>query len=597
MKHHFLKLIIALSITSGAIKNKTYAEETMSDYSQLEKIITPYIDKKMREYRIPGITIVIVDNQKIVWSSSFGYADVENKREANIHTQFRAGSITKIFTAIAIMQLAEQGKIDIDKPLKTYIPQFKINSRYGATDNLTVRSILSHTSGLPSEYVNGMWEPVVYKTDTPYRLLVDLIQNEYVSYPPYTTFSYSNIGFTLLGHLIHNVSGLSYQEYIRKNILQPLHMERSEIEQTINGKNIALSYTKSSHSQVQELALRDTPAGGLNSTVKDLSNIIMMINGKGKFADTQLLTSKTLENMFIKPKMHRPDTPAPHGLGWAIEDGVPIIGDHQLIIGHEGATIGHSSQLKVAVDAKLGAIVMANKNGSGTNEIIDHALKHAYQIKTGKQLSKPNNIVNHCIIPDIEDIKGSYVLPDVGLINIESKGEKWIVNAFGIKMRLQQQNKRYGFKYKWLGIIPIALDELDDIELCFQRHNTVEHNNKLHMNVYYKGQALGSAKKVSPVEISHTWKKRVGHYQITNAGGFFEAMESSTVVELALENDLLIMKSNNTPIKSVLTPVNDNHAIIAGYGRSLGETIRVELQGTQKVLTQSGTTLKKLTLK
>ena len=592
MKNGLLTLMVTLSITGIAVKTKAYTGEPMTDYSQLEKIMKPFIDRKMREHRIPGLTIAIVDDQKIIWSNSFGYADLKNKRKTNTNTQFRAGSITKVFTAIAIMQLTQQGKVDIDKPLKTYLPQFKINSRHGNTDNITIRSILSHTSGLPSEYVDGMWEDIPYKSDTPYIELVDLIQNEYVSYPPYTAFSYSNIGPTLLGHLIHNVSGLSYQEYIKKNILQPLTMSRSDIRQTINGENIALSYTQNSNSLVKELALRYTPAGGLNSTVNDLSKLVMMVNAKGKYADTQLLKTGILQNMFIKPKMHRLNAPTSHGIGWMVEDSTPINGEHQLIIGHEGATIGHSSQLKIAVDTKLGVVVMANKNGNSTGEIIDHALKHAHKIKTGKKVSKEKYTINHCITPDIEDAKGSYVLPDYGLITIEPENKKWIVNAFGIKMHLQQQNGLYGFKYKWLGVIPIKLDELDHIGLCFQRHD-----NNTYMDIYYKGQPLGTAQKVSPTKISEAWNKRIGHYQMDNAHKFIKAIESSNGGELALENGLLIMKSDNSPVKSVLIPVNDNQAIIAGYGRLLGETVRIESDGYQEFLILSGTTLKKVVKK
>ncbi len=595
MKNCISPLITALFLSTIAVANSAESQtgigSVATDYSKLKPMMTAFINNKMSNQNIPGLAIAVIDGQRIIWSQAFGLADGENKINMDINTQFRAGSITKVFTAIAILQLVEQGKLDLDKSLKTYLPQFKINSRHGNTDNITIRSVLSHTSGLPSDYVMGMWQDSIQTSETPYTELVDLIHSEYVSYPPYTAFSYSNVGLTLLGHVVHNVSGMSYQNYVRQNILHPLKMHRSDIEQTISGDNFALSYHPKSNTPVQELALRDLPAGGLNSVVEDLAHLIMMVNANGEFSGQQILQENTLHSMFIKPEMLKLHSPTAHGLGWMVDNSGLVLGKDQIIVGHDGATIGHTSQLKVAPKSKLGVVVLGNTSGAGIYGIADFALKQAYAIKTKQTATKVTNQYINCSIIDNDNISGSYIVPEIGLATIKKIRGKWIAEAFDIRMKLKQQtNGLYRFSYKWLGLFPTDLGELNDIGLCFKQSA-----NKTHILIYYDGYLTGLAQKVFPRAISDAWNKRLGHYQMVETSKFMGATGSSTKIKLSIENGLLIFQNSNTSIKNVLLPINDQRAIVAGYGRSLGETVRVQINAGKEELISSGIKLIKST--
>ena len=158
------------------------------DYAYTQQKLTWLIDKKMTEQDIVGLSVALVDDQRVVWSSGFGYSDDSNGIKATAHTIYRAGSVTKLFTATAVMQLAEQGKIDIDRPLKEYLPDFHINTRFDKAAEVTPRLIMTHHSGLPSDLINGMWGDA----GASYRDLPGLLYSDHLAFEPGQVRAYSN---------------------------------------------------------------------------------------------------------------------------------------------------------------------------------------------------------------------------------------------------------------------------------------------------------------------------------------------------------------------------------------------------------------------
>ena len=129
-----------------------------SDYSYTKQYITWLIEHEMDDADVTGLSIALVDDQQVVWEQGFGYADKKANIKATADTVYNLGSIAKVFTATAAMQLAEQDKLDIDQPLQNYLPEFAIISRFGDTRGITPRNILTHHSGLPGYWVRGMSE-------------------------------------------------------------------------------------------------------------------------------------------------------------------------------------------------------------------------------------------------------------------------------------------------------------------------------------------------------------------------------------------------------------------------------------------------------
>ena len=160
--------------------------------------MTWFIEKEIKDKNIVGLSIARVDDQSIIWKEGFGFADQNKNVKAGPETVYRAGSISKLFNAMAVMKLVEAGKMDIDRPLATYLPEFKIKSRFGSTDGITPRTIMTHHSGLPSD----LWDGHYGEHPMPFTQIVHAIKDEYVAYPPNMIMGYSNLAVLLLGQMI-----------------------------------------------------------------------------------------------------------------------------------------------------------------------------------------------------------------------------------------------------------------------------------------------------------------------------------------------------------------------------------------------------------
>ena len=176
-----------------------------------------FVGQYMREMNSPGMILVLSDRAKVQRVSTYGLSDLERKSPVAPNRLFHIGSISKSFTAIAVLQLREEGKIDLDKPISDYLPWLKIETKYAP---ITVHHLLTHTSGLPGNV------PI---------FLSDLTAKHKQGFAPGEHFHYCNLGFDILGHLVSQFDGQTYGESISRRILQPLEMTASE--PTINSRS------------------------------------------------------------------------------------------------------------------------------------------------------------------------------------------------------------------------------------------------------------------------------------------------------------------------------------------------------------------------
>ena len=213
-------MLLAACSTHTPVKPVNLPRE---NYAYAQSYLIWLIEKEMADNNITGLSIALVDDQKLVWSSGFGYSDVENNVPATPRTAYRMGSIAKLMTATAAMQMAERGQMDIDQPLTRYLPEFSIRSRLHSTAPITPRNIMSHHSGLPANFLKGM----LSKNPKYFTTLVKDVQEEYVSYPPNFVFAYSNLGVTLLGAAIERTGNQNFNDYLKQSLFDPLGMRDS----------------------------------------------------------------------------------------------------------------------------------------------------------------------------------------------------------------------------------------------------------------------------------------------------------------------------------------------------------------------------------
>lgn len=580
-------LILAISLLAAcsATAPTKPVNAARGDYSHTQRYLTWLIEKEMADSNVTGLSIALVDDQKIVWSSGFGYSDAENRVPATPETQYRMGSIAKVITASAAMRMAENGQMNIDQPLSRYLPGFSIKSRFDSTAPVTPRNIMTHHSGLPSNYLKGMTN-----SNPPYfATLVDVVKDEYAAYPPNYIFAYSNLGVTLLGAAIEKQSGQSYASYVERSFFQPLGMKSSYFasEPAIKG------YKDGELSKL--MPLRDLPSGGLVSNVSDLGNFLKMVFADGRFNGQQILQPGTLREMLRPQNANVPlDLNLRMGLGWMLNSFEVKHGG--VSAGHGGSLLDFHSMMLTLPDHKLGVIVASNSatSMSMVNKVADEALKLMLEAKTGiatPEVSVQNTESDDPLAPEILDAYTGYFDTVVGLVKVSNQSGELNAEVMGHTFGLPPQNDGWlGIKYKLLGLIPVSVSAFDHIRLNLDQidgHRVLVGRIGGEKSVF--GQKLHAA-------ADQRWMMDyVGKYELlTRSDG-----PLPDNIALKHEDGMFIAECTFAEMPDFILrvgvdPISDSEAIISGLGSGRGETIRMVRDQSEMRLVFSGYELRKV---
>lgn len=587
-----LILVGLLLLTACAETLQRPRQLTRGDYSETRQYLTRLIEHKMVERDIVGLSIALVDDQHVVWAEGFGWADAQRKIKATPETVYRTGSITKLLTAMAAMQLAEQGRMDIDQPLQTTLPQFAIKSRFPNAGPVTPRNIMTHHSGLPSNYLNGMW------TENPadFTQLVGQLKEEYMAFPPDTILSYSNVGMTLLGHAVQHVSARPYGEQIEQALLVPMGMSHSYIAATLKDDRRS-SKGYSDNKEITALPLRDLPAGGLNSTVLDLARLTQMVFANGRSGQWQILKPQTLNEMLRYQDGKAPfDLEQRVGLGWFLDDQFGLAAG--LIAAHDGGTLLFHSSLMTLPKHQLAVVVLANSTSAAqaVTAIAEEALKLALETKTGIRVREPKEISAEGLPAKAEDVKtlpGYYSTP-LGLVEIERKGDRLKVKADNETFNLvRREDGHYHLQYKLLGLLPVGLGILGELGLTRD-----EVAGREVLIAHHEGHQVLAGEKIRSKPLPNAWSARLGRYEVVDPqpGWMLED------VALHSEKGLLVLEfaarvphlpNEDDTERLALVAVNDREAVVHGLGRGKGDTVQVTRRSGEDWLSYSGFLLRR----
>ena len=562
------------------------------DYGYLKEYMSWFVQNQMKKHNVTGLSVALVDDQQVIWIEGFGVADKRAAIPAGADTIYRIGSISKLFTSMAALQLAEQGRLELDKPLSDYIPGFSLRSRFAGTKPITPRSIMTHHSGIPSDRHKGMWT----KKPAPIADLPALISDDYSAFPPDTVYSYSNLGMSLLGVAIQNASGRAFADQLQQAILTPLKMNSAFFAAgTESVKPAAKAYQNGE--EKQEPLLRDVPAGGLNASVLDMSRFIRMVLAGGKYEGQQIIREETLREMLRQQNRNVAlDGNFPVGLGWMLGGlGNINIANAGTVAHHGGATLYHRAQLIVLPDVKLGIVVLANSGSAGkaVNDIATEALQLAVEIKTGRKQPEYAKVVtgDYLSSQELQAYAGNYTTIG-GTASLTPKSGYLQAELAGSSFRLvPREDRQLQLQYRLLGFIPIDLGELSRIGI---KRKLVD-GHEILMATDGEHEML-VAEKVTPVPVSAAWRSRLGRYQIVNIGDDVTMVDN---IELREENGLLqidyrLIEFGGARVSNVLRPVSDSEAVFAGLWRGMGETVRAVNIGGVEQLDYSGYRLQKI---
>lgn len=336
------------------------AKVAVSDHPEVAgniKVLDAWIQSQMAYRGLPAMSVGVVYDQKLIWAKRFGFADVEKKVPATPATIYRMASVTKTFTATAIMQLRDAGKLSLEDPVAKYLPWFKIKSPFAGAPVITIRHLLTHTSGLPREAAYP------YFTDNKYPTLDQIketLPNQEAVYAPETHWKYSNLGLALAGEIVAQVSGEPYEVYMRDHILKPLGMDSSTVLFPVEARDrLAVPYGRRMPDGKREIrpdtdAKGITPAANLSSTVEDLARYLSFHIGDGKVAGKPVLKSSTLREMH-RVQWLQDDWKSGWGIGFAITRA-----ESRTIVGHGGWVPGYRTQISFSPEDKMGVIVLTD---------------------------------------------------------------------------------------------------------------------------------------------------------------------------------------------------------------------------------------------
>lgn len=358
MKNRIWCLLVIVLLVSGLTRAQSLAEDPR--VTSALKLIEIWVDAQVAYEDIPGMSLGIVYDQDLVWSRGFGYADVEKKIPALPNTIYSICSISKLFTSIGVMQLRDQGKLHLDDPIGKYLSWINIKDTYPDAPEITLRGILTHSSGLPREADYPYWTGPEHCFPTREQIMEKLSSQEEL-YPADTYFQYSNLGLTLAGEVVAAVSGQPYAEYVKQHILDPLGFNDTspEIPVEHKGGRLATGYSRhlrdGSRKAIPFYLVRGiAPAAGFASTVEDLARFaswqFRLLEKGGK----EVLAANTLKEMHRVHWLDQ-DWKTTRGIGFSIWRH-----NEKTFVGHGGSCPGYKTQLSMCPREKIAIIVMIN---------------------------------------------------------------------------------------------------------------------------------------------------------------------------------------------------------------------------------------------
>jgi len=408
------------------------------------KGLDKFITKTMEEWKVPGLGISIVKDGNVVFSQGFGFRNIKQSLPVTPKTLFAIGSCTKAFTALTMGILVDEGKLDWNKPVREYLPSFKLKDPF-ATEKMTPRDLVCHRSGLPRH--DAMW----YNSSATRKELFDRLQYLEPSRDFRTTYQYQNLMFMTAGYMVGKITGMDWERFVRNRIFVPLGMNNSNfsVNDSQKASDFALPYMEKDD-KIIEIPFRniDTvgPAGSINSNVTDMASWLYLNLHKGKFGEKQIISEASLKEIhspqMISSKSYKYDETfySTYGMGW----GITAYRGH-LKLQHGGGIDGFTALVTFMPRDNIGIVILTNRSGTplpsivannvydrliGLNQIdwnkrireeVEKAKEEAEKAKKEKDKDrKLNTKPSH----SLEDYAGDYEHPGYGVLSVNKEGDQ-----------------------------------------------------------------------------------------------------------------------------------------------------------------------------
>lgn len=338
------------------------------DVQAAERLFSAWLEGQIAYRGLPGVAVGVVHDQQLVWSKGFGFADIAAKKPMSADTRFRIASNSKIFAAIAILQMREQGKLRLDDPVSKHLPWFTMKPARVDDGAITIEQLLSHSSGLQRE-AGDHWSSFNFPSEAELKALMTGRQ---AAFPPQTRWKYSNLAFGIAGLVVEQVSGQRWADYVNANILKPLDMSASSIDQPDPG--LATPYAARTPEGTRRVlpfvdAKGLAAATGMTSNVNDLAKFISAwFRSAPKAGGTNVLSAGSWREA-LRVRSVDENWESGSGLGF----------DHdrfkgKTYAGHGGGYPGNTTMTMAQINDKVGVIVLTNTNDSNPGDIANQLM-------------------------------------------------------------------------------------------------------------------------------------------------------------------------------------------------------------------------------
>ncbi len=452
-----LALVIGQLIPAYAEENSVLKTEKDDLFDKaietgtLETFVSSQLEEQMKTYQVPGAVVVIVKDGKIVFSKGYGYSNLEKKIPMSPNqTKLRIASITKLFTATAIMQLVEKDQIQLNKDVNAYLNGFQIKNPYA--QKVTMDQLLTHTSGIDSDNLSDLSEKA-----SNVKPIGEFLRNRMlpVVRQPGDWIQYSNYGVALAGCILENVSGMSCADYIDGHIFKPLKMTQSNF--IMNQEGMAQGYVKNGN-RIEPKHLKGYfnlyPIGGIVSTGEDMARFMIAQLNQGEYQGQRILKETTAKNMQQRHAVFDGILPGTC-YGFAENE----IGGNRIICHPGYAPDGFSSQLSLIPEKRTGVFVAVNQ---GSNNSIPQDFVQAF-VKQYFQKSDNQNAEIRRIAPNPEIVGtyrfGEYTHSTIGKGDLFGAGDEVKVSIVGNQVALDIVDPFIGnqINVKAIQISPLVL--------------------------------------------------------------------------------------------------------------------------------------------
>lgn len=554
------------------------------DYSAIIRYLQTRIPRDMARENVPGLSIALVNGQELIWARGFGLADKSQGVPVTPNTAFRAGGISKLLTATAALQLVEQQRLALDAPIQQTLREFYVRSRFhtdqaAADRDITLRRLLSHQSGLPSEHLRDL------RSSFAMGQMPARVSGVWLSSPPGSQVAYSNLGYSLVGAAIERSSGKSFEAQLQNRLLKPLEMKQSSFV----GTRAELGYRALGYEDgvaSTDAQVRDLAAGGLWTSPKDLAHYVQMLFAQGTYKGSAVLSRASIDDMFTQQNTGNAlDFDCQIGLAWFLAPcGDEPIGAGVRTYQHSGGGDDFAAQLTLLPDQQLAVIIMANDSNAEDMvvSLSTDALRLMLQAQTGDPVcaddcQAPTHGLKLRHVPAAVDRKrlAGFYATAWGVFRIKDEPDRLTGELAGYDFELlrddhgwlRAQKKILGFWLKDLG-------ELGRVQL-----DVVTVQGRQMLTARSHGQRIAIGERIDPPPLPLAWADTIGTYQVLNT---HEPDAPLSGISVRLEEGFLVIRGqlHDEPLTDyILLPVDNAHAVLAGNGYGLGDTVSRQVNG------------------